>query len=313
MNTDYTLDGLGHQPVLYQFIIEALRPMRGGKYIDGTVGAGGHASGILEASSPDGLLLGLDLDPSAIELAHQRLQPFGERAVIVQASYTTMQDQVNSLGWGKVDGIIIDLGVSSMQLDQPTRGFSFRESAPLDMRFNPNNPLTAGMIVNDYPEEEISRIIWEYGEDRLSRRIAREIVNHRPIETTIQLAKIIADASGQKHQPIHPATRTFQALRIAVNDELKGLEKVIPLAINLLKVGGRLAIISFHSLEDRIVKTRFRIESKDCICPTDQIICTCNHKASIKEVTRKPIIPGNEEITQNPRARSAKLRIVEKL
>ena len=313
MNTDYTLDGLGHQPVLYQFIIEALHPMRGGKYIDGTVGAGGHASGILEASGPDGLLLGLDLDPSAIELARQRLRPFGERAVVVQASYTTMQTQANNLRWDKVDGIIIDLGVSSMQLDQPTRGFSFRESAPLDMRFNPDNPLTAGMIVNDYPEEEISHIIWEYGEDRLSRRIARAIVNHRPIETTTQLAKIIADASGQKYQTIHPATRTFQALRIAVNDELKGLEKAIPMAINLLKVGGRLAIVSFHSLEDRIVKTRFRIESKDCICPTDQIICTCNHKASIKEVTRKPIIPGNEEIAQNPRARSAKLRIVEKL
>ncbi len=313
MNTDYTLDGLGHQPVLYQFIIEALRPMRGGKYIDGTVGAGGHAAGILEASSPDGLLLGLDLDPSAIELARQRLRPFGERAVVVQASYTTMQTQVNNLRWDKVDGIIIDLGVSSMQLDQPTRGFSFRESAPLDMRFNPDNPLTAGMIVNDYPEEEISQIIWEYGEDRLSRRIAKAIINHRPIETTTQLAKIIADASGQKYQTIHPATRTFQALRIAVNDELKGLEKAIPMAINLLKVGGRLAIVSFHSLEDRIVKTRFRIESKDCICPTDQIICTCNHKASIKEVTRKPIIPGNEEIAQNPRARSAKLRIVEKL
>ncbi len=313
MNTDYTLDGLDHQPVLYQFIIEVLRPTSGGKYIDGTVGSGGHAAGILSASSPDGKLLGLDLDPSAIELARQRLQPFNERAIVVQSSYTTMQDQVDKLGWDQVDGILIDLGVSSMQLDQPTRGFSFRESAPLDMRFNPNNPMTAGMIVNEYPEEEISRIIWEYGEDRLSRRIARAIVNHRPIETTTQLARVITDASGHKFQPIHPATRTFQALRIAVNDELKGLEKVIPMAINLLKVGGRLAVISFHSLEDRIVKTRFRTESKDCICQTDQIICTCNHKASIKEITRKPVIPGDEEIAQNPRARSAKLRIVEKL
>lgn len=313
MNRNYAIDGLSHQPVLYQSIIEALRPESGKKYIDGTVGAGGHAAGILKHSSPNGLLLGLDLDPSAINLAGRNLQSYGSRVTLIQASYTTMAEHVTSLGWGKVDGILIDLGVSSMQLDQPERGFSFRETAPLDMRFSPHNPLTAAVIVNEYPEEDINRIIWEYGEDRAARRIARAIVNHRPIQTTTELAMVVQGAAGGKYQQIHPATRTFQALRIAVNEELSGIEAVLPAAMRLLNSGGRFGVITFHSLEDRIVKTRFRLESRDCICPPDQLICTCGHKASVKDITRKPIVPGDDEIKQNPRARSAKLRIVEKL
>jgi len=301
-----------HLPVLYKSIIPALQPRSPGRYVDGTLGAGGHASGILQASAPKGELLGLDLDPLALDLARAKLAVFGGRAHIVQGSYTEMKDKMADLGWEDVDGIILDFGVSSMQLDVPGRGFSFLHDGPLDMRFNPNVGLSAADLVNSLPESELADIIFRYGEERLSRRIARSIVGNRPINSTGQLADLISKSVGKKER-IHPATRTFQALRIAVNSELESIEAVLPLAVSLLKASGRLAVISFHSLEDRIVKEYFRRESRDCICPPRQPVCTCEHKAIVKEITHKPIQADDEETRINSRARSAKLRIAEKL
>ncbi len=302
-----------HQSVLYHSIILALQPHSTGRYVDATLGAGGHAAGILEASQPDGLLLGLDLDPAALALARERLAVFGSRAILVEASYTTLAEQLARLDWPSVLGIVIDLGVSSMQLDTAERGFSFQADGPLDMRFGPSQAETAADLVNSLPEEELARIIWEYGEDRLSRRIARSILQARPLSTTRQLAEAVSRAYGGQKSRIHPATRTFQALRIAVNQELQAVEAVLPQAIAALSSGGRLAVISFHSLEDRRVKQYFRRESRDCICPPEQPICTCGHKATIKEINRHPLQASEEEMNDNPRARSAKLRVAEKL
>jgi 16S rRNA (cytosine1402-N4)-methyltransferase len=301
-----------HLPVLYKEIIHALQPKAGGRYVDGTLGAGGHSAGILEASAPTGEVLAFDLDPQATEIARARLAPFGQRVHIVQASYVSMAESAASLGWDGVDGIVLDLGVSSMQLDTAERGFSFIHDAPLDMRFAPNAPLSAAALVNSIPESELADILFRYGEERQSRRIARAIAQNRPIQTTRQLADLVLKTIG-KTERIHPATRTFQALRIAVNGELESIESVLPIAIGLLRPGGRLAVISFHSLEDRIVKETFRRESTDCLCPPRQPVCTCGHRASIQQVTRKPIEASASETEQNSRARSAKLRIVEKL
>ncbi len=301
-----------HRPVLYKEIIHALQPKAGGRYIDGTLGAGGHSAGLLEASAPTGEVLAFDLDPQAIEIARARLAPFGQRIHIVQASYLEMAEVAASLGWDGADGIVLDLGVSSMQLDTAERGFSFLQDAPLDMRFAPNAPLAASDLVNGLSESELADILFRYGEERQSRRIARAIARNRPLATTRQLADLVLKTIGKKER-IHPATRTFQALRIAVNGELDSVESVLPIAIGLLRSGGRLAVISFHSLEDRIVKETFRRESADCLCPPRQPVCTCGHKASIQQVTRKPIEASEAEIEENSRARSAKLRIVEKL
>jgi len=303
---------LPHQPVLYQEIIHALRPKSTGFYVDGTLGAGGHAAGLLAGSEPGGLLLGMDVDPQALELARQNLAPFGERACLKRAPYTSLPEQLAVLGWDTVDGILLDLGASSMQFDTPERGFSFLADGPLDMRFDPSNPLTAAEIVNTWTEAELVDVLFRYGEERASRRIAHAIQLARPISGTRQLADVIEKATG-RHGPHHPATQTFQALRIAVNGELESLEKTLLLAVNALGPGGRLAIISFHSLEDRLVKEFFRLESKDCICPPRQPVCTCEHKASILEITRRPITPTEDEINRNSRARSAKLRVAEKL
>jgi 16S rRNA (cytosine1402-N4)-methyltransferase len=283
--------------------------------VDATVGAGGHASGILEASSPDGQLVGMDVDPQALAIASQRLHIFNGRVILLQASYVTLREQLNILGWGPVQGIVIDLGVSSMQLDTPERGFSFNKEGPLDMRFNPLQPITAADLVNRLSEEELADILWRYGEEMQSRRIARAIVKARPLETTLQLAGVIARAvdSKREHGRIHPATKSFQALRIAVNRELHALEDFLPQAISVLAPGGRLAVISFHSLEDRITKQFFRRESRDCICPPEQPVCTCGHKAVVQEITRHPISATEEEAQGNSRARSARLRVVEKL
>jgi 16S rRNA (cytosine1402-N4)-methyltransferase len=302
-----------HIPVLYHEIIHALQPRAAGLYVDGTVGAGGHARGILEASSPDGKLLGLDLDPQALALAREYLASFGARAILKQASYVTLRGQLDSLGWRAIQGIVLDLGVSSMQLDTPERGFSFRNDAPLDMRFNPAAPTNADDLVNHLTEADLADLIYRYGEERRSRQVARAIVAARPIHTTGQLAEVIAKATASGKPGIHPATRTFQALRIAVNGELEAIEQVLPLAIDALASGGRLAVISFHSLEDRIVKQFFRRESQDCLCPPRQPVCTCEHRARIMEIARKPIQPAETEAFQNPRARSSRLRVVEKL
>ena len=302
-----------HHPVLYQEIIHALRPHSAGRYVDATVGAGGHAWGILTASAPGGLLLGLDLDPQALEIASQRLSAFESRVTLLQASYTTLQAQLARLGWATVDGIVIDLGVSSMQIDTPGRGFSFLMDGPLDMRFSPAQTTSAADLVNTLPEMELADLIFRYGEEKLSRRIAHAIVQARPLHTTTELANLILKASGGRHERIHPATRTFQALRIAVNQELQSVEDFLPQAVQALAPGGRLAVISFHSLEDRIVKQFFRRESRDCICPPKQPVCTCGHKASLIEITRHPMEASPEEAQTNPRSRSAKLRIIEKL
>lgn len=301
-----------HQPVLYHEIIHALQPKNAGRYVDGTLGAGGHAREILEACAPDGRLLGLDVDPQALALARKTLAPYGERARLLQASYDTLAETLREIGWDKVDGILLDLGLSSMQLDTPERGFSFRQDAPLDMRFDPASLTTAADLVNSLSQDELADLIYRYGEERASRRIAQAIVKARPLQTTRQLAAVIEAVLPRKGR-IHPATRTFQALRIAVNEELERLENVLPQAVAALKSGGRLAIISFQSLEDRIVKEYFRRESRDCICPPRQPVCTCEHKAALNVISRKPMIPGEAEIAANPRARSAKLRVAEKL
>ena len=304
--------GTPHQPVLYHEIIHALQPKNAGLYVDCTLGAGGHARGILEACPPDGCLLGLDVDPQALALARETLAPYGQRVRLIRASYHALAETLHQIGWEAVDGILLDLGLSSMQLDTPERGFSFQHDAPLDMRFDPDSPTTAADMVNTLPQDELADLIYRYGEERASRRIAQAIVEARPLKTTRQLAAVIEAVIPRKGH-IHPATKTFQALRIAVNQELDRVENVLPQAVAALKSGGRLAIISFHSLEDRIVKGYFRRESRDCICPPKQPICTCGHKATLKEISRKPIIPGEAEIEANPRARSAKLRIAEKL
>jgi len=302
-----------HKPVLYKEIIHALQPQKGGRYVDGTLGAGGHARGILEASAPDGQLLGLDVDPQALAIARETLAPYEHRIHLAQASYTTLSAQLKSLKWDSVDGIVLDLGASSMQFDTADRGFSFMQDAPLDMRFGPHATQTAADIVNNYSERELADLIYEYGEDRDSRKIARAIVNKRPLHTTRELVAAIEAVSPRRGDRVHPATKTFQALRIAVNEELSSIESVLPQAVAALRSKGRLAVISFHSLEDRIVKEFFREQSKDLVNPPYERIYEEERNAILKEVNRKPILPSEEETEDNPRARSAKLRIAEKI
>ena len=301
-----------HQPVLYKEIIHALQPRRGGRYVDGTLGAGGHARGILEASAPDGQLLGLDVDPQALALARKNLAPYERRIHLAQASYTSLSTQLAQLHWDAVDGILLDLGASSMQFDTPERGFSFLQDAPLDMRFGPHVLQTAADLVNQLSERELADLIYQYGEERNSRKIARAIVQARPLRTTRELVAVIESVSPRRGGRVHPATRTFQALRIAVNEELTAVEQGLPNAVKALKAGGRLAVISFHSLEDRIVKDYFRRESKDRVNPPYERLYEVEQKATLKEITRKPVVAAAEEIESNPRARSAKLRVAEK-
>ncbi len=287
--------------------------------MDGTLGAGGHARGIMEASAPDGQLLGLDVDPQALAIARRNLAPYEHRIHLAQASYTSLSMQLARLGWDVVDGIVLDLGASSMQFDTPERGFSFLQDAPLDMRFGPHVPQTAADLVNKYSERELADLIYQYGEERESRKIARAIVRARPIQTTRELVAAIESVLPRRPFDklragrLHPATRTFQALRIAVNEELASIEEVLPQALAALKPGGRLAVISFHSLEDRIVKEFFREQGRDRVNPPYERIYEVERKATLKEVNRKPILPSDEETKSNPRARSAKLRIAEKL
>jgi len=307
-----------HIPVLLDAVLDALRvaDRAGGQYVDGTLGAGGHAAAILSAV-PNARLLGLDRDPAALALARERLAPFGDRATIRHTSYEQIGDAVAAWSGSEtaaVDGILLDLGISSMQVDDPARGFAFMHEGPLDMRFDPSSGgLTAADIVNTWQAEDIADVLFRYGEERHSRRIARAIVAARPLSTTRQLAEVIAAAQRGPRQKIHPATRSFQALRIAVNDELGAVERVLPAAIDCLQPGGRLAVISFHSLEDRIVKQTLKDEATDCICPPRQPVCTCDHRARVTLVTRKPLQADAAEIAANPRSRSARLRVVERL
>jgi 16S rRNA (cytosine1402-N4)-methyltransferase len=258
-------------------------------------------------------LLGLDTDEQALQIAETRLTGFGRRAILKKDSYANLPAQLCAIKWTCADGILLDLGLSSMQMDTAERGFSFMHDAPLDMRFNKDQKRTAAEIINTWSEKELARILWEFGEEPRSRQIAASIMDQRPITTTSQLAALILGVYKGKRGKIHPATRAFQALRIAVNEELETLDRGLEEAQKALCRGGRLAVISFHSLEDRKVKQFFLRESKDCICPPEKPVCVCGHKASVRLITKKAIIPSQEEIVKNPRARSAKLRVVEKL
>ena len=305
----------GHRSVLYQAVLESLSIRPGGLYVDATVGAGGHAAGILEAAAPDGRLLGLDRDAEAISFAMQRLAPFGNRVTLIQAPFDQLSALAPAAGFQAVDGILFDLGFSSRQLDDPQRGFSFMHDGPLDMRLDLSQSETAADLVNYLDETELANLIYRYGEEPASRRIARAIVASRPLQSTGQLAQVIRQAVGRRarRETIHPATRTFQALRIATNHELEQLEESLPHAVQLLRPGGRLAVIAFHSLEDRIVKQYFKQETQDCLCPPSLPVCACNHRASLKNITRKPIRPSAEEIAINSRSHSARLRVAERL
>jgi 16S rRNA (cytosine1402-N4)-methyltransferase len=301
-----------HIPVLYEQVLTGLRVKPGGRYVDATLGTAGHATGILQASTPGGRLLGLDADPDAVRFSHQVLRPFGDRAVLQPASFRELEATAAALGFVAVDGILFDLGFSSRQLVDAERGFSFSKDGPLDMRFDRSRGQTASELINQLSQEELAELLWHFGEERYSRRIARAIVAARPVTSTSQLASLIADTVGRRER-IHPATRTFQALRIAVNEELQALSEALPQACDLLAPGGRLAVISFHSLEDRIVKRFYQHEARDCICPPEAPSCVCQHRAALQIVTRKPIRPDQGEIKSNPRSRSAKLRIAERL
>ncbi len=299
-----------HEPVLYKKILQSLAPHPGGMYIDCTLGGGGHAAGILELSTPNGRLLGIDADPEALKRARMKLQPYGKRTTLRHGNFARLKNIALEAGFACVDGVLLDLGISSDQLAAKGRGFSFQRDEPLDMRFSPDQPVTAADLVNGLSEEELANLIRRYGEESRARRIARAIVKARPVQTTGQLTDIILHLAGRRGK-LHPATRTFQALRIAVNGELEALEAVLPQAVELLKPGGRLVVITFHSLEDRIVKHYMREEAKGCDGWPE-----CGgvvRSPTLKLINRKVIRPSEEEIKKNPRSRSAKLRIAEKL
>ena len=301
---------ISHTPVLVDAVIEYLRGSSpGGRYIDCTVGSGGHSQAILN-SFPGSQLLGIDADPEAIRLA-QSILP--QHAILVNANFAQIEIIATIHDFRQVDGILFDLGLSSMQLSETGRGFSFTHDAPLDMRFDPKQDITALDIVNNYPEKELARLLFQYGEEPASRKITRHIISHRPIRTTLELAAIIAQALGQKRGRIHPATRSFQALRIAVNMELDNLSSGLRQSIKLLRPGGRMVVISYHSLEDRIVKQFLSIESRGCICPSSIPVCVCGHSPTLKLLSRKAIQPSEDELNRNPRSRSARLRAAEKI
>lgn len=302
-----------HVPVLPKEVIDLLEPRPGGLYVDATAGGGGHSRALLESSAPDGRVLSLDADPIAVERVTRALNEFGSRSVVVCENFRNLARIAKSAGFALVDGILFDLGLSSDQLADPSRGFSLMLDGTLDMRFDPaQQDPTAADLVNNLSQAELADLIFTLGEDRRSRQIARAIVDARPIHTSGELATIIARAIGRREK-IHPATRTFQALRIAVNDELGALTDALRQAVELLHPEGRLAVISFHSLEDRAVKQFMQREARDCLCPPNAPTCVCHHCATLRIVTRKPIQPADIEVAQNPRSRSAKLRVAEKL
>jgi 16S rRNA (cytosine1402-N4)-methyltransferase len=305
-----------HTSVLIQESMGLLKPRPGERYLDGTLGGGGHAEEILLRSSPTGRVLGLDLDEDAVASAGHRLSRFGDRLILRRANFAQAKDILADINWGHVHGVLLDLGVSSHQFDAAERGFSFQASAPLDMRMDRRQPLTALEIVNSFPESQIAKIISDYGEEPRARRIAAAIATERKdraIETTIDLAGLIVRVKGKRNRAHHPATQTFQALRIAVNRELETLKSFLQYGYELLQPGGRMVIISFHSLEDRLVKTAFRKWSEKCICPPRILQCECGWSQKARRLTRKPIIASAEEVRANPRARAAKLRAVVRL
>lgn len=308
----------GHVSVMADEVLRFLDPHRGGIYLDGTLGGGGHSCLILEATSPDGILIGLDRDVEALAAAKNNLVEFGDRAILRQSNFCDMAAQLDQLGIEQLDGILLDLGVSSYQLDSPERGFSFREDGPLDMRMNPAEGVSAAKVVAEAEAGELKRIFRDYGEERWAGKIARAIVMDReqaPFTTTLQLAELVSRVvpSSKGPQRIHPATRVFQALRIHVNGELDSLRAGLDAAWNSLKVGGRLVVISFHSLEDRMVKQTFRALATGCICPPRLAVCACGKKPAVRVLTRKAIRATADEVNINPRSRSAVLRAIEKL
>lgn len=306
-----------HVSVLLNECIENLNIRPDGIYVDGTLGLGGHSYEIASRLTT-GRLIGIDRDETAIERAGARLAPFANRVTLVHGNFCDTASILDSLGIDKVDGMLFDLGVSSPQLDESERGFSYMNDAPLDMRMDQSSSLTAHDIVNDYSEAQLNRIFWDYGEERYARRISAAIVKargERPIETTLELVDIIKSAlpAAALREKQHPAKRCFQAIRIAVNDELGAISALMDTAPDKLKVGGRLCVISFHSLEDRIVKSGIAARENGCTCPREAPICTCGFVKTLKSVCRKPILPGEDEIERNPRSRSAKLRVAERV
>jgi 16S rRNA (cytosine1402-N4)-methyltransferase len=304
-----------HVSVLSQASITLLQPRPGGVYVDGTVGAGGHARLILERIGPQGRLLGIDCDEAALEATRRALAPLAPGLVLRRGNFRDLAAIARAEGFDPVHGVLLDLGVSSLQLDDPGRGFSFRREGPLDMRMDRRRSLTAAQVVNQMPERELTRLIRALGQERWAARVARFIVERRPLRTTRDLAEAVAAAIPRRAWPrdLHPATRTFQAIRMYVNDELANLEGGLEGAVDILAAGGRLVVISFHSLEDGMVKRFFEREAAACICPAGQPVCTCGHRPRLRPLTRRPLRPSPEEVASNPRSRSARLRAAERL
>lgn len=316
-----------HVPVLLDEVVDHLQPQPNQHFIDGTIGGGGHAKKVLEATTPDGRLLAIDRDSGALAISKKNLAAFHDRVTYIQDSFANLKHIYHEqFSLYSINGILLDLGLSSSELEDSDRGFSFQLDSPLDMRFDTRQSLTAAEIINEWPADSLTKVFREYGNEVLAPEIIRALLalrqSKQKIKTTKQLVSVILSVyreklHSQKEIPwiggIHPATKIFQALRIAVNDELQQIHTALPDAVSLLTPGGRLAIISFHSLEDKIVKDFFKRESTDCICPPEIPICVCDHHATIKKITKKPTVPTKDEITKNPRARSAKLRVVEKI
>jgi 16S rRNA (cytosine1402-N4)-methyltransferase len=310
--------GSFHEPVMLEEVVQSLRCRSGGIYVDGTLGGGGHARVILERSAPEGLLIGIDRDGDAVFESEKSLQPFGPRKILVKGNFADIGNILTNLNIGKVDGILLDLGVSSHQLDTADRGFSFSLDAPLDMRMDQGSRYSAHDLVNLSPEKELRQCIREYGEEPMAGRIARAISAKREagaIRTTAELADVVSRAVRRRgfHGKTHPATRTFQAIRMTVNQELPNLRRAIDAAVDRLRSGGRLSVISFHSLEDRIVKEAFQSGEGRCQCPPGMPVCRCLREVRLRVLTRKPLRPGADENERNPRARSARLRTAEKI
>jgi len=302
-----------HKPVLLKEALGALEMQPGKRYVDCTLGAGGHARAIIERSQPGGRLLGIDADPEATKEARSNLASYAESVIIVNGNFINLETICKENDFLPIHGILFDLGISSLQIDEPKRGFSFQHDGPLDMRFSPEQELTAADALNILNEDKLAELIFVYGEERHSRQVAREIIRHRPIKSTLELANVIKHALGGRRSKINPATRTFMALRIAVNHELENLATALKQADRCLDHRGRLVVISYHSLEDRIVKQFMKQESTGCLCPKEAPKCTCGHTPTLKLISRKVIIPSPNEIAYNPRSRSAKLRVAERL
>ena len=302
-----------HIPVMVPEILKYLEVSSGGRYIDCTLGEGGHTKSLLEASNPGGEVLGIDADHEAIEVSKNRLEEYGERFIYDNSNFKNIKKIAMKSKFVPCHGILFDLGVSSLQLDKESRGFSFRRKAPLDMRFSINQTLTAQDVLNTFSESEISDILYQYGEERQSRKIAKLIIENRPLSNADELSDLIKKNIRQTNYKRNPSTKTFQALRIYINEELNSLSQALEQSLEILGVGGRMAVISYHSLEDRIVKNFFKKESKYCICPPNIPECDCGHFPKLKIITKKPVSPSQSEIEANKRSRSAKLRVVERI